>query len=162
MNKIISVKEAKKLAQELKSKNKTIVITGGCFDILHIGHINLFNKSKKHGDYLFVLLENDKSVRKLKGKGRPINPQLERAQILANLSPIDYVVMLNEMKENKDYDNLIFDLKPSVITTTQGNPQGIHNERQAKKIGAKVLYVTKLINNKSTSILAKIISENFD
>lgn len=162
MNKIINVKDAKKLAKDLRKQNKTIVITGGCFDILHIGHIELFNKSKNRGDFLFVLLENDKNVRKLKGKERPINPQLERAQVLASLSTIDYVVMLNEMEKNEDYDNLIFDLKPSIITTTQDNPQGVHNERQAKKIGAKVLYVTKRINNRSTSLLAKIISGNFD
>jgi rfaE bifunctional protein nucleotidyltransferase chain/domain len=162
MNKLINIKEVKKVADDIRKKNKTIAVTGGCFDILHIGHIELFNESKKHGDFLFVLLENDKNVRKLKGKNRPINSQLERAQILASLSAIDYVVMLNEMKNNEDYDNLISDLKPSVITTTQDDPQGIHNERQAKKVGAKVLYVTKRINNKSTSLLAKIISENFD
>ena len=66
------------------------------------------------------------------------------------------------MGKNEDYDNLIYDLKPSTITTTKDDPQGIHNERQAKKIGAKVLYVNKRVNNKSTSLMAKIISENFD
>ncbi len=162
MNKIININKAKKLAKDFRKQNKAIIVTGGCFDILHIGHIELFNKSKKHGDILFVLLENDINVTKLKGKGRPINPQPERAEVLANLSSVDYVVMLDEMKNNEDYDDLIFDLKPFTITTTKGNPQSIHNERQAKKIGAKVLYVTKRINNKSTSLLAKIISKNFD
>jgi D-beta-D-heptose 7-phosphate kinase/D-beta-D-heptose 1-phosphate adenosyltransferase len=162
MNKIISIKEAKTIAKDFKKQNKKIIITGGCFDILHVGHMKLFNESKKQGDFLFVLLENDKTVKKLKGMGRPIYPQLERAEVLANLSSIDYIVMLNEMKNNEDYDNLITDLMPSVITTTENDPQAIHNERQAKKIGAKVLYVTKRINNKSTSLIAKIISDNFD
>ena len=79
MNKIINVNDAIELAQKLNKENKKIVITGGCFDILHIGHIKLFDESKKKGDFLFVLLENDNSVRKLKGEGRPINPQIERA-----------------------------------------------------------------------------------
>jgi len=162
MNKIISIKKAKKIAKDFRKQNKKIIITGGCFDILHVGHMKLFNESKKQGDFLFVLLENDKTVKKLKGRGRPINPQLERAEVLANLSSVDYIVMLHEMKNNEDYDNLISDLMPSVITTTENDPQVIHNERQAKKVGAKVLYVTKRINNKSTSLIAKIISKNFD
>ena len=162
MNKIINVNDAIELAQKLNKENKKIVITGGCFDILHIGHIKLFDESKKQGDFLFVLLENDDSVRKLKGEGRPINPQADRAEVLASLSSVDFVVLLNDMGKNEDYDNLIFDLKPSAITTTKDDPQGIHNERQAKKVGAKVLYVNKRVNNKSTSLMAKIISENFD
>ena len=162
MNKIINVKDAIELARKLNKENRKIVITGGCFDILHIGHIKLFDESKKKGDFLFVLLENDNSVRKLKGEGRPINPQIERAEVLASLSSVDFVVLLNDMGKNEDYDNLIYDLKPSTITTTKDDPQGIHNERQAKKIGAKVLYVNKRVNNKSTSLMAKIISENFD
>jgi len=162
MNKILNLEDAKKLAQKIKKENKILVITGGCFDILHIGHIELLNQSKKHGDFLFVLLESDKNVNKLKGKNRPINPQVERAQVLASLSVVDYIVLLNEMKNNQDYDNLILNLMPSIITTTKDDPKSIHNQRQAKLVGGKVLFVNKRIKNKSTSLLAKIISEKFD
>lgn len=162
MNKILNLEDAKKLAQKIKKENKILVITGGCFDILHIGHIELLNQSKKHGDFLFVLLESDKNVNKLKGKNRPINPQVERAQVLASLWVVDYIVLLNEMKNNQDYDNLILNLMPSIITTTKDDPKSIHNQRQAKLVGGKVLFVNKRIKNKSTSLLAKIISEKFD
>lgn len=161
MIKIISVKSAEKISRKLNDLGKTVVITGGCFDILHVGHIRLLEKSKKLGDFLFVLLENDKTTKKLKGKGRPINKQPERAEILSALSSVDYVIKLPEMKNNKDYDDLIFKLKPDIITTTKNDPQGIHNERQAKMINAKVAYVTNRINNKSSTLLAKIISKNF-
>lgn len=162
MNKIISVNKAQEISKKLKEKNKTIVVSGGCFDILHIGHIKFLENAKKQGDYLFILLENDENVKKLKGNNRPINNQQDRAQILAAMSFVDYVVPLDEMKTNSDYDNLIYKINPNIITTTKNDPQGIHNERQAKKINAKVCYVINRIEDKSTSRLAEIISKNFD
>ncbi len=162
MKKIINLKQAINLSKKLKAENKTLVVTGGCFDILHIGHIKFLEKAKEQGDFLFILLESDENVRKLKGNNRPINSQKERAQILAALSCVDFVVLLNKMKKNDDYDNLIYKINPNIIVTTKDDPQGIHNERQAKKIKAKVSYVIDRIENKSTSKLAKIISKNFD
>lgn len=162
MDKIIDLKAATDISSKLRSENKIIVVTGGVFDLLHIGHIKLLEESKKQGDILFVLLESDETVRKLKGEGRPINPQSDRAEILAALTFVDYVVKLSEMKTNQDYDDLIFKLKPNIITTTKNDPQGIHNERQAKEINAKVVYVINRIKNKSTTLLAQIIAKNFD
>ena len=161
MGKIVEVKKAVSEISKIKSGKKTVVLTGGCFDILHIGHIKLLRESKKQGDLLFVLLENDKTVKKLKGSERPINNQKERAEVLSSLSFVDYVVLLPEMKSNSDYDELVFSLKPDIITTTTGDLQGKHNERQAKEINAKVVYVVPFIKNRSTTRLAKIISENF-
>lgn len=162
MDKIKDLKTAGELSEKFKRENKKIVVTGGCFDILHLGHIKLLQESKKQGDILFVLLENDKTVKKLKGEGRPINNQKDRAEILAALACVDYVVLLPEMKNDSEYDNLIIRLMPDIITTTKNDPQGIHNERQAKKVNAKVVYVTNRINNKSTTLLAKIISRQFE
>ena len=162
MNKIVTLADAEKISQNLKQKNKKIVIAGGCFDILHIGHIRFFEKAKQKGDYLFILLESDENVRKLKGKNRPINPQSDRAEVLSAISFIDYVVLLNEIKTNDEYDNLIYKIRPAIIATTKNDPQTKHNLRQAKKIDAKVAVVTERIKNKSTTLLAKIISENFE
>jgi len=161
MNKIISLNNAIKISRKLKENGKTIVLTGGCFDILHVGHIKLLEKSKKLGDILFVLVENDKTVSKLKGKGRPINPQSDRAKILSAISYVDYVVLLPEMSSNNDYDLLMQSLKPNTITNTIGDSQAIHNKRQAKLINAKAVSVTTRIKNKSTTNLAHIISKNF-
>lgn len=162
MSKIVNVREAEEISKKLREKNKKIVISGGCFDILHIGHIRFLQEAKKNGDFLFVLLEDDKSVKKLKGNDRPINNQKDRAEILASLSFTDYIVLLKEMKSNKDYDQLIFKLHPNIIATTKNDLQKVHNIRQAKKINAKVVYVINRIKNKSTSNLAKIIFKNFD
>ncbi|HYM65545.1 MAG TPA: adenylyltransferase/cytidyltransferase family protein [Candidatus Sulfotelmatobacter sp.] len=161
MNKILNVKEAISLAEKLKGDKKTIVICGGCFDILHIGHIRFLEHAKQKGDKLFVLLENDKNVKKIKGKNRPINSQIERAEVLEGLIFIDYIVMLDEMKTNRDYDNLIYSIKPNVIAITKNDPQKIHNVRQSKKINAKVIEVVNRIDNKSSSKLSHLIYKNF-
>ncbi|PIR80196.1 MAG: glycerol-3-phosphate cytidylyltransferase [Candidatus Levybacteria bacterium CG10_big_fil_rev_8_21_14_0_10_35_13] len=161
MEKIINVDDAIKIGKQLKQKGNTIVLAGGCFDILHIGHIELLKNAKRKGGQLFVLLENDKNVKKLKGKGRPINSQKERAIILSSLGYVDYVVLLPDMTSNKDYDKLVYLLNPDIIAVTKDSPQIVHNLRQTEKINAKVLEVTKIIKDKSTTRLAKLIKQNF-
>ena len=159
MQRIIDTKKAVKISRKLKREGKKIVIAGGCFDILHIGHIRFLEASKKEGDVLFILLENDESVKKLKGEDRPINTQEERALVLEALKPVDYVVNLPSMNSNTDYDKLILNLKPDVITTTKKSGQVIHNLRQAKLTGAKLALVVNRISNKSTTRLAQLISK---
>jgi len=161
MEKIINTDDAIKISKQFKQKGNAIVLTGGCFDILHIGHIQFLKNAKKSGDLLFVLLESDSNVTKLKGKERPINSQKDRAQILSVIKYVDYVVLLSNMESNTDYDELVYALKPDIIAVTENSPQIVHNLRQAKKINAKVLQVTKKIEDKSTTNLAKLIAQNF-
>ena len=161
MSKILNINQAIRISRKIHDQNKTVVLTGGCFDILHIGHIQFLKNAKKNGDYLFVLLESDETVRKLKGSKRPINNQKDRAQILSAVKYMDYVVLLPQMNFNKDYDDLVYKLSPNIIAVTQNSPQIVHNLRQAKKINAKVLQVTKKIEDKSTTNLAKLIAQNF-
>lgn len=80
----------------MKNKGKKIVFTNGCFDILHVGHIQYLEEAKSYGDVLIVGLNTDASVRKLKGESRPINNQNDRANILSSLSSVDYVVIFEE------------------------------------------------------------------
>lgn len=161
MNKIISLKKAVKISKKLKADKKTLIISGGCFDILHLGHIKFLKNAKKQGNELLILLESDESVRKLKGKERPINSQIHRAEILAAINFVDHILLLNGIKSNKEYDKLIKDLKPDIIAVTKNDPNMIHNKRQAKETGAKILEVIARIPNKSSTNLAKLISENF-
>ncbi len=158
MNKIIKIDRVLKICKELKSKGKSIVLVGGCFDILHLGHINFLENSKNLGDILFVLLESDEAVGKLKGKDRPINNQRQRAQVLAALRAVDYVILLPIMKTDKDYDKLITQIKPAFIAATENDPNISHKIRQAGMIDAKVKIVTKRVDNKSTTKLARLIS----
>ena len=136
---------------------KKTVLVGGCFDILHLGHIIFLEKAKQKGDTLVVLLESDEAVRFLKGAGRPINPQKTRAKILSSLKSVDKVVLLKNKMTDKDYDFLIQKIKPAIIATTKNDPYIHHKMRQAKLVGAKVAEVTKNIANYSSSKLAKEI-----
>lgn len=159
MDKIISVKEAIAISSKLKSKGKTIVLAGGCFDILHVGHVSFLRKAKEQGDTLFVLLESDSRIRKIKGENRPINSQKNRAMILSEFSCVDYIVFLPELKTNKEYDNLINAIKPDIIATTKGDPNMHHKKRQTNMVGAKLIEVIERIYEQSTSKLLELISK---
>lgn len=84
------------IIEELKNKSKKIIFTNGCFDILHIGHIKYLEQAKSNGDILILGLNSDDSTRRLKGNGRPINSQYDRAYILASLEAVDYVVIFEQ------------------------------------------------------------------
>ena len=92
-------------------KDKRIVFTNGCFDLLHAGHVKYLEKAKKLGDILIVGLNSDESVKRLKGENRPINSFEDRAVVLAGLEMVDYVV---EFSEDTPY-NLIKEIKPNVL-----------------------------------------------
>ncbi len=111
---ISKIKNAKDLARTLSSlrgKGKKIVFTNGCFDILHVGHVDYLSKARRLGDVLVVGLNTDSSVKKVKGEGRPINKELDRAKVLAALSSVDYVTLFGEPTPEK----LIMKLKPDLL-----------------------------------------------
>ncbi len=133
-----------------------IVLTGGCFDILHVGHVRFLSEAKKMGDYLIVLLESDKNVKKLKGENRPVFIQKERAEMLSALRSVDLVVLLPPMRNDSDYLSLIRIIKPDAIVVTENDPNIEKKTGQTKKIGGE-LEVISSIKTLSTSKLAKIL-----
>jgi len=108
---IKSINEITALCKEFRSKEKKIVFTNGCFDILHAGHVKYLEAAKSYGDILILGLNSDRSVSALKGKNRPINSQIDRACILAALEVVDYVVIFDE----EDPYNLIKATKPDIL-----------------------------------------------
>lgn len=158
MSKIVEIKEAIEVAQKLRKQNKSIVVAGGFFDILHLGHIMFLGKAKKYGDYLFVLLEEDSMAAKKKGRRRPVNSQKNRAMILSALQDVDYVILLKNMTNNKAYDKLMIKIRPTVIATTDKDPHMDHKKRQAKLINGKVVYAIKRIKGYSTTEYIKLIT----
>jgi rfaE bifunctional protein nucleotidyltransferase chain/domain len=93
---LIERKNLRKLAGDLKQDGKTIVFTNGCFDLLHAGHLSLLEEASSRGDVLIVGLNDDYSVRRLKGGGRPLYPAGERAEILLAVKWVDYVTIFPE------------------------------------------------------------------
>ena len=153
--KILTTQDAIKVAQNIRKQNKKIVLAGGCFDILHVGHIVFLKEAKKRGDTLFLLLESDASVKKRKGKERPVNPQEIRARALLSLNTVDYIIALSGMTKDDQYDRIIIQIKPDVIAQTEGDPNSAQRLRQCKMIGAKLAIVTKIIGDMSTTKLLK-------
>jgi rfaE bifunctional protein nucleotidyltransferase chain/domain len=157
MDKILTTEQTIKVSKQLEGEDKKIVLAGGCFDILHIGHLTFLQKAKEHGDLLFVLVEADETIEKIKGPGRPINIQEDRAKLLAALEIVDHVVILSPGMQNADYDILMNEIKPAVIATTQGDPNRVHKERQAAAVNATVIDVTPPIKDQSTTRLVELL-----
>ncbi len=127
------------------------VLVGGCFDVLHPGHVIFLEKARKEGDFLIVLLESDEKIKQIKGKNRPFFNQKERASVLRGLKFVDQIIMLPFLKSDGDYEKIIKKLKPDIIAATKGAPDNFHKERIAKLIGAKLKIVSKIIGDYSTS-----------
>ncbi|MRJ06210.1 MAG: D-glycero-beta-D-manno-heptose 1-phosphate adenylyltransferase [Epsilonproteobacteria bacterium] len=148
--KIVGEKEIGKIVEELKEEGKKIVFTNGCFDILHYGHIRYLQKAKKLGDVLIVGLNSDESVKRLKGEKRPINPQYQRAYLLASLEVVDFVVIFEEDTP----EQLIKIVTPDILV--KGG-----DYRNKKIVGADIAKEVKLIEfvegESTTSIITRIL-----
>jgi D-beta-D-heptose 7-phosphate kinase/D-beta-D-heptose 1-phosphate adenosyltransferase len=107
-----SLNELSELCRNLKQTHKRIVLTNGCFDLLHVGHIKLFSASKQLGDVLIVAIDDDDSVRRLKGHGRPVINAKERLRILSALDSVDYVLVF----ASNELDKVIATIRPDILT----------------------------------------------
>jgi rfaE bifunctional protein nucleotidyltransferase chain/domain len=144
-------------AAEVRNRHpeKTIVFTNGCFDILHAGHVRYLAAAKQLGDILVVGLNGDESVRDLKGEGRPWNSQEDRAEVLAALEAVDYVIIFSE----KRADNLLRQTRPQVYakggdyTVNSLDPDEVV---ALKEIGAKI-EILALVPGRSTSKLVEVM-----
>jgi rfaE bifunctional protein nucleotidyltransferase chain/domain len=154
MAKIANPQESKNFLP--RGKKGRIVLAGGCFDILHVGHVRFLSEAKKMGNYLVVLLENDKNVKKLKGKNRPIFTQELRAEVISALNCVDLVVLLPMMENDNDYLNLVMKIKPDIIAVTENDPHVEKKKLQAEIVGGE-LRVIPFVKTLSTSALAKIV-----
>ena len=144
--------EIASLSKELRARGKKIIFTNGCFDILHIGHVRYLETAKSYGDILILGLNSDRSVTSIKGKGRPINIQLDRAYILAALEAVDYVVVFDE---DTPYD-LIKAVKPDVLVKG--------SDYEGKKVVgqdiADELKLVQFVDGKSTTKTIKNIQKS--
>jgi D-glycero-beta-D-manno-heptose 1-phosphate adenylyltransferase len=99
--KIIDLNELAERARQLRAAGKKLVVTNGCFDLLHVGHVRYLHAARALGDALAVGLNGDQSVRELKGLGRPLNNERDRAEVLAALEFVDFVTIFSEMRATR-------------------------------------------------------------
>ena len=138
-------------------KFKKIVFTNGCFDILHMGHVKYLQQAKSLGDILIVGVNSDASVRKLKGELRPIMSEKERAEVIAALECVDYVVIFPEMTP----ENLIRVVKPDIhVKGGDWKIEQIPEANLVQSYGGKVVIVDE-IEGYSTSEIIRRISERY-
>ncbi len=142
---------------EQKHKGVKIVLAGGCFDILHAGHIQFLQNAKKQGDSLVVFLESDEKIREIKGPNRPINSQADRAAVIANLRMVDFVVCLPRLKNDLDYEILVKRIEPGIIAITAGNTIYDWERNYASSVGAKIVEVIERKEEYSTTKITQKI-----
>lgn len=152
-DKIKSRDELTALRKRLMEQKKTVVFTNGCFDILHRGHVEYLERASEFGDVLIVGVNSDASTRRLKGKGRPLTPQQDRAYILASLASVDYVTIFDE---DTPLD-LIKSLRPDVLLKG-GDYQlnQIVGRDVVEGYGGKVLTVPLIPNRSTTSVMSRL------
>jgi rfaE bifunctional protein nucleotidyltransferase chain/domain len=151
--KIASLEEMRTLREELASQGRKVVFTNGCFDLLHVGHVHYLKEARQQGDLLIVGLNDDESTRHIKGPGRPLMLQEDRAEILAALECIDYVVIFSE----RTAERLVRILKPDIYV--KGGNYKVEELPEAKVVaeyGGQV-YLTSLTRGRSTTNLLSAI-----
>lgn len=153
LQKIKNIDELKMEIDRLKTRGKKIVFTNGCFDLLHPGHVRYLYAARQAGDYLVVGLNSDKSVRAIKGEGRPINFQEFRAEMLAALECVDAVVIFDE----EDPFQVIQTLMPRVLAKGADWPEEeIIGGDVVKAAGGEVRRIPLVSDYSTTKIIEKI------
>ena len=136
-----------------KRNGQRVVFTNGCFDLLHPGHIRCLEQARSLGDLLVVAINSDASVRQLKGNGRPLVPQEERAEILAALAVVDYVVIFDALTPRE----LIVRLRPDVLAKGgDWGPDEIVGREEVESAGGCVVSIPLEPGYSTTSILERV------
>jgi len=153
-SKIVKLKELKQKIEVLRRSGESVVFTNGCFDILHVGHVRYLAEAKAEGEILVVGLNSDESMRSIKGNTRPIVSQDERAEVIASLWCVDFIVIFNESDPLK----LIRAIKPDVLVKGDDWPEeNIIGAEFVKANGGRVVRVSFVPNASTSRIIERII-----
>lgn len=143
---------SRKLAS-LRAKGKKIVFTNGCFDIIHVGHVDYLSKARSMGDILAIGLNSDSSVRRLKGKGRPINKEEDRAKVLSTLYFVDYVTIFSDDTP----ELLVRKLRPDIMVKgADWRGRKVAGADFVKSRGGKLRFVPFVDGFSTTSLIKKM------
>jgi rfaE bifunctional protein nucleotidyltransferase chain/domain len=137
MSGVVSVDELARVSAELRRAGQRLVVTNGCFDLLHLGHVRYLQAARALGDALAVGVNGDASVRELKGKGRPLNDERTRAEVLAALRAVDYVAVFSEVRATAFLDRV----RPAIyVKGGDYTPESLNPEERAalQYIGAEI------------------------
>ena len=156
MGRIVSQEELLQRVGRQSRGSRRIVFTNGCFDLLHPGHIRLLEEARSLGDALVVGLNSDASVRRVKGPTRPLTPESERAEILAALASVNFVVIFDESTPRE----IIFRLLPDVLVKgADWGANEIVGREEVEQAGGKVVSIPLQPGYSTTGILQKVVAE---
>jgi rfaE bifunctional protein nucleotidyltransferase chain/domain len=152
--KIKSLEEIIRIRAQLRREGRKIVLTNGCFDILHVGHVRYLNQARALGDALIVAVNSDRSVREIKTKGRPVVSEMERAEILAALACVDYVFIFDDPTPRQVIDAII----PDILVKGADWPiSEIVGRETVEKNGGAVCNINLVEGSSTTAIITKVL-----
>jgi rfaE bifunctional protein nucleotidyltransferase chain/domain len=158
MGQICDLDALEAIRAELRQRGATVVLTNGCFDLLHVGHVRYLRAARQQGDCLIVGVNGDESVRRLKGEGRPLTPEAERAEVVAALGSVDYVVLFHE-----DTAECLVDLLRPDVYVKGGDygPGGkdLPEARRAVAHGGRVALIPATPGRSTSAIVASILGQ---
>jgi len=151
--KIVSRQEIKAVAQKAREAGKTVVFTNGCFDILHAGHVRYLAAARALGDALIVGLNSDRSVQRLKGPTRPINAEEDRAEVMAALGAVDFVVVFDDATA----EGLVAEIRPDVyVKGGDYRLEDLPEARVAAVYGGRTVLIPEVPGRSSSNIIGRI------
>ena len=153
MGTVVRREDLERVADDLRKQGKRLVTTNGCFDLLHVGHVRILKAARALGDVLIVGLNDDASVRRLKGDGRPINNQDDRAEILTSLACVDFVTVF---PEDTPVEFLAL-VKPAIhVKGADYKPGDLAETPVVERFGGEVKILELVPDRSTSSIVARL------
>jgi rfaE bifunctional protein nucleotidyltransferase chain/domain len=150
----MTIAEAAALAERLRATGRRIVLANGCFDLLHVGHVRYLENARRHGDVLFVGINADAAVTRLKGPGRPLMPADERAELVAALRAVDHVVVF----DGDTADELLRAIRPHVHAKgTDYTESSVPERATAQSLGAATAITGDAKDHATRDVIATIV-----
>ncbi|PZR77207.1 MAG: D-glycero-beta-D-manno-heptose 1-phosphate adenylyltransferase [Chthoniobacterales bacterium] len=153
--KIVSADQLAAIQEKVRSAGRKLVLTNGCFDLLHLGHVRYLQAARALGDALAVAINGDESVRALKGEGRPLNGEAERAEVVASLECVDHVVIFPETRATR----LLKTVRPSIyVKGGDYTAETLDGEERAalEKTGAEIRILPFEAGYSTSSLIERI------
>jgi rfaE bifunctional protein nucleotidyltransferase chain/domain len=153
--KIVTADEARAIARKIREGGRKLVFTNGCFDLLHVGHVRYLAAARALGDALLVAINGDESVHALKGEGRPLSREADRAEVIAALASVDYVVVFPEVRATA----LLEKIRPAIyVKGGDYTSESLHTEerRALERMGAEIRIVPFEAGHSTSRLLEKL------
>jgi rfaE bifunctional protein nucleotidyltransferase chain/domain len=156
VQKIKTLDEVVQIRARLRNEGKKLVFTNGCFDLLHIGHVRYLNCAREMGDALVVAVNSDRSLREIKGKGRPIVPETERAEVLAALASVDFIFIFDDPTPQRVIDAIVPDI---LVKGADWDISEIVGRATVEGAGGVVRNIPLVEGSSTTGIIKKVLEQ---